>query len=97
VIYVLEGRLRVRLADAVHAASAGSFIFIPKGVSHTWQNAGDEWARLLVLFTPASPGMERFFDRAARAPDGTPAAEAFARFAPGTGMELLGPPLAPVP
>ena len=94
VIYVLEGRLRVRLEDAIHAAPAGSFVFFPRGVPHTWQNSGDEPVRLLVLFTPASPGMERFFDRAAEVPDGTPAADAFNRFAPGTGMEVLGPPLA---
>jgi quercetin dioxygenase-like cupin family protein/ketosteroid isomerase-like protein len=94
VIYVLEGRLRVRLEDAIHAAPAGSFVFFPRGVPHTWQNSDDEPVRLLVLFTPASPGMERFFDRAAEAPDGTPAADAFNRFAPGTGMEVLGPPLA---
>jgi quercetin dioxygenase-like cupin family protein len=44
-IYVLEGRLRFRLAGALRDAPAGSFIFIPKGVAHTWQNADDRTAR----------------------------------------------------
>ncbi len=47
-IYVLEGRLRVRLEEAVREAPAGSFVFIPKGVSHTWKNAGDGAARFPV-------------------------------------------------
>ncbi len=94
VLYVLEGRLRVRLESAFHTAPAGSFVFFPRGVPHSWQNSGDEPARLLVLFTPAAPGMERFFERAAELPDGTRAADAFNRFATDAGMEVLGPALA---
>ena len=54
-----QGRLRVRLEETIHEAPAGSFVFIPKGVPHTWQNAGDDPARILVVFTPAAAGMER--------------------------------------
>ena len=93
-MYVLEGRLRFRLDEDLHDAPAGSFVFIPKGLTHTWQNAGEEPARLLVGFTPASPGMEGFFERAAQLPDATRLAEAFRDFAGEAGMEVLGPPLA---
>lgn len=93
-IYVLQGRLRVRLEETLHDAPSGSFVFIPSGVPHTWQNAGDELARLLVMFTPAAPGMEQFFERSAGLVDSTPAADAFKRFAGDAGMEVLGPPLA---
>jgi quercetin dioxygenase-like cupin family protein len=51
-MYVLEGRLRFRLDENDHTAPAGSFVFIPRGVPHTWQNAGDGHARILFLFTP---------------------------------------------
>jgi len=62
-LYVLEGRLRVRLDGHDHTAAAGAFTFIPRGVPHTWQNEGNDHARMLIVFTPGSPGMERFFER----------------------------------
>jgi quercetin dioxygenase-like cupin family protein len=93
-IYVLGGRLRVRLKDAVHEAPAGSFVFIPSGFPHAWQNAGETPARFLVVFTPAAPGMEQFFERAAELPADTRAAGAFGDFAGEAGMTVLGPPLA---
>jgi quercetin dioxygenase-like cupin family protein len=92
-IYVLRGTLRVRLAEDVHEAPAGSFVFMPHGVPHAWQNVSEEPARLLVLFTPAAKGLERFFERAAELPDDTRAG-AFGTFAGDAGMEVLGPPLA---
>jgi quercetin dioxygenase-like cupin family protein len=93
VIYMLAGRLRVRLEETIHEAPAGSFVFIPKGITHTWQNAGDDQARLLVLFAPAAAGMEQFFERSAELADDTRAADAFEKFASDAGMEVLGPPL----
>jgi quercetin dioxygenase-like cupin family protein len=94
VLYVLHGELRVRLEAAIHKAPAGSFVFIPRGVPHTWQNAGDHEASLFVLFTPAAAGMERFFERSAELADDARAADAFKKFASDAGMEVLGPPLA---
>ena len=93
-IYVLAGRLRVRLEETIHEAPAGSFVFIPRGATHTWQNAGDDPARLLVIFAPAAAGMERFFERSAELTGDTRADEAFKKFASDAGMEVLGPPLA---
>ena len=95
-MYVLEGRLRFRLDGADHSAAAGSSVFIPRGVPHTWQSAGDGPARILFVFTPASPGMERFFERSAELPADTRMADAFDTFARDAGMEVLGPPLAPI-
>jgi hypothetical protein len=90
---VLEGRLRFRLDETDHPAPAGSLVLIPRGVPHTWQNPGDGQARILFGFTPASPGMERFFERAAELSDETRLAEAFREFAGDAGMQVLGPPL----
>jgi quercetin dioxygenase-like cupin family protein len=94
VIYVLEGRLRVRLEETVLEAPAGSFVFLPNGAPHTWQNVSETLTRILVEFTPAAPGMERFFERAAELPADTPTAAAFATLAEDAGMVVLGPPLA---
>jgi quercetin dioxygenase-like cupin family protein len=93
-MYVLEGRLRFRLDETDHAAPAGSFVFIPTGLPHTWQNAGDGHARILFVFTPGSPGMERFFERSAELPEQTRMADAFKTLASDAGMKVLGPPLA---
>jgi quercetin dioxygenase-like cupin family protein len=93
-LYVLQGRLHVRLGATIHEATAGSFVFIPRGVPHAWQNAGDDAARFLVLFAPAAAGMERFFERSADLGEAPQAGVAFKRFARDAGMQVLGPPLA---
>lgn len=94
VIYVVQGRLRVRLGASTHEAPAGSFVFFPRGVPHTWQNGGYDTARFLALFTPATAGMEQFFERSAKLGEAERAADAFKRFASDAGMEVLGPPMA---
>jgi quercetin dioxygenase-like cupin family protein len=94
VIYVLEGQLRFKLDETVQDASAGSFVYIPRGMTHVWQNSGDDPARFLIFFTPAAPGMEQFFERSAGLGADLSAAEAFKRFAGDAGMEVLGPPMA---
>ena len=83
----------VRLGETIQEAPAGSFVFIPRDVPHTWQNSGDTSGRLLALFTPASHGMEEFFQRFAATTTAS-VADAFAKLAPGAGMRVLGPPLA---
>ena len=64
--YVLEGELRFKLGDTMQAAPAGSFVFVPRGTVHAFQNVGPGPARILVIFTPA--GMEPFFERFAELP-----------------------------
>ena len=90
--YVLEGELRFRLDQELHDAPAGSFIFVPRGTPHCFQNSGEQDARILVMFTPA--GMERFFDRFAALGAGPPDPGAFKSIGGEVGMEVLGPPLA---
>lgn len=92
-IYFLEGHFRVKLEGAVHDAPAGSFMFIQKGTPHSWQNIGDTPGRLFVIFTPAAPGMERFFAEFSEV-DPNAAAEGFATLGPEAGMKLVGPPMA---
>jgi quercetin dioxygenase-like cupin family protein len=85
VLYVLEGDFRFQLGDDVHEAPPGSVMYVPSGVPHCFQNAGDSPGRLLVFFTPS--GMERFFGLT----DGDRAA--FEAAAAQVGMEVVGPPL----
>ncbi len=90
--YVLAGQLRFRLGAEIRTAPAGSFVFVPRGTPHCFQNVGDDPARILVMFNPS--GMERFFDRFAQLGDGPADPEAFERIGAEVGMEVVGPPLA---
>jgi quercetin dioxygenase-like cupin family protein len=93
-IYVLEGRLRIRLVETIHETPAGAFVFIPKGLPHTWQAVGAAEARFVFAFAPAAPGMERFFERSGELQAETRLVDAFERFAVDAGMQVIGPPLA---
>jgi uncharacterized RmlC-like cupin family protein len=76
--------------EALETAPAGSFVFVPRGTPHNFQNVGSDAARILVMFTPA--GMERFFERFAE-PSDEPAPERFAGIGREVSMEVVGPPL----
>jgi hypothetical protein len=81
--------------DELIQAPPGSFVFIPKGTPHTWQNVGDAPARFFVAVMPAATAFERFFLTYARLPAHECGPEAFARLANETqALEVLGPPLA---
>lgn len=92
-LYTIEGSMRVRLDDDVVEAPAGTFVFLPRGLPHTWQNAGDAPARLLAAFVPGGPGMESFFRESARFAGEASAGEVFQGVGSGGEMELVGPPL----
>jgi quercetin dioxygenase-like cupin family protein/ketosteroid isomerase-like protein len=93
VLYVVEGTIRFQLGDETRETQAGGFAFIPRGLPHAWQNVGTESARVMFLFTPASPGMERFFSAFAEVPENGEVMEAFARLGREAGMHVVGPPL----
>jgi quercetin dioxygenase-like cupin family protein len=57
--YILSGQLEVAADDEVVDATAGTFIWLPKGVPHRFHNPTDEISRMLLLFSPA--GFERLF------------------------------------
>ncbi len=52
--------MRFKLAGELETGGVGSFVFVPRGAPHKFQNVGDEPARILIHFTPS--GMEQFFD-----------------------------------
>ena len=60
VFYVLEGEMTFLIAGQTHVVGAGAFVFIPRGVAHTFWNASTAPARQLTVFTPA--GIEDYFD-----------------------------------
>lgn len=48
--HVLEGTLRFRLGDRQVDATAGTTVFVPAGVPHTYEAVGT--ARYLIILTP---------------------------------------------
>lgn len=90
--YVLDGTLRFKLGDQIRSAPAGAFVYVPPRTPHCFQNIGETPARILVLFSPA--GMEAFFELFARLPPGPVDPRVFAELGAGSGMTVLGPPLA---
>jgi mannose-6-phosphate isomerase-like protein (cupin superfamily) len=89
--YVLTGHFRFRADDELLDAPAGSFVFVPRGTRHCFQNISDEDARILVLFTPS--GMERFFEEHAKVPAGPVDPELYRAIANANWMDVAGPPL----
>jgi mannose-6-phosphate isomerase-like protein (cupin superfamily) len=98
--YVLEGTVTMRCGDRTFLATAGSFVFLPRGVPHTFVVEGDKPARMLTLMTPG--GGEAFFAAAGRPaereglpPAGPPDIAALKRAAVEYESEIVGPPMTP--
>lgn len=57
--FVVEGTLTFRAGEETIKAEAGSFLFIPSGVVHTFSNRSDAPARCVNAYVPG--GIEGFF------------------------------------
>lgn len=60
VFYVLEGEMTFLIDGRTSTAPAGSFVFVPRGILHTFWNESAAPARQLTVFTPA--GIEAYFE-----------------------------------
>jgi quercetin dioxygenase-like cupin family protein len=97
--YVLAGDFLFEVGGEQHSLPTGGSIWLPRDIPHCWGNAGTTSGKLLLLCHPG--GFEKFFDEAAQGPPLTSQDSAdlhklhalHAKY----GMELLGPPLFPVP
>ena len=50
--YVLKGNFKVKLGEQITDAPVGTVMFVPRGVPHTFQNAGNEPGEFLVGVIP---------------------------------------------
>lgn len=96
--YITEGELTFWVDGNVIDAPAGSFVYGPRGVPHTFTVASPE-ARFIVVTEPA--GFEKFVRALAEPaatltlpppPDAPPNPEALAAAAAEYGVEIIGPP-----
>jgi mannose-6-phosphate isomerase-like protein (cupin superfamily) len=56
--FVLDGLVSVTVEGAELAVEPGGFVLVPRGTAHTFGNAGESEARLLVIHAPA---MDAYF------------------------------------
>ena len=96
---MLEGELEFMVGDGTVSAPAGSFVYAPRGIAHTYRNAGTIPARYVVMIQPA--GLEKFFEEVSdpaedpSAPPPVHGQEVIERImaaAPKYGLEILPPP-----
>lgn len=53
--WVLEGTLTVRCGERTFGAGPGSYVFLPRGIPHTFVVEGDSPARIVSISTPGRP------------------------------------------
>jgi quercetin dioxygenase-like cupin family protein len=80
--YVLTGVVDFVCEGERFRAERGSFVYLPRGMPHSFLGVSDEAARVLVLMVPA--GLEQAF--------GDP--ERFGEVFERRNVEIVGPPLA---
>jgi quercetin dioxygenase-like cupin family protein len=80
--YLLEGDVTFHVGGQDHQGHAGSFVFFPRAIPHTFTVQGPS-ARMLLLNAPG--GFERMFELAPQTPE--EAAAALARY----GAQIVGP------
>lgn len=87
--YVLEGEIGALIGGQEVQAGPGTFVLKPRGVPHTFWNAGPGPARFLEVISPA--GFEAYFeelDRLFGAMDGQPDPAQIVQLADAYGMEM---------
>jgi len=96
--YVLDGHMTFYVDDEVFAAPAGSFVYAPMGLPHTF-TVDQEPTRVLVLASPA--GFEHFALELGEPAEGdvppetlaVPSPEVLGPVAERYGIEVVGPPV----
>jgi mannose-6-phosphate isomerase-like protein (cupin superfamily) len=88
--YVLEGTYLVYTDDRQDLCPPGSFVYVPRGVPHTFTVTSGGAGRKLNLFAPAA--MVGFFEALSRAvANGEATPDLLDRIAEEQDMEILGP------
>jgi quercetin 2,3-dioxygenase len=97
--YILAGDFLFEVGGKQYSLTTGASIWLPRDIPHCWGNSGTSNGKLILLCEPG--GFEKFFEEAAQVPplasqDPADLQKLHALHAK-YGMELLGPPLFPIP
>src|SRR4051794_25045701 len=60
--HVLQGTVTIQVGGKTLHASPGDFVYLPRGIEHSFKNTGNVDAKFLLVVTPA--GLEKFFEEA---------------------------------
>ena len=94
-VYVIEGVLTAEVGEQRFEVGPGAFLWMPRGLPHTFANLGDEPVRSLGLINPS--GFEQFFGEMAEyiaSTDGKPDPEVILQLNQRYGVyPAEGPPL----
>ena len=92
-LYVVSGTLLTQLGEQRSEAGAGTFVWMPRGVGHTFSNAGPDPVRVLAIAVPG--GLEEMFAEQAAylaSLQGPPDPDVLADIGARHGATTLGPP-----
>jgi len=89
--YVLSGEFLFRPGNEEFTLSAGSGIWLPRGLPHVWANTATTEGKLILMCQPG--GFEKFFDEMGNVPIDKKSPEVMKALMAKYGMELLGPPI----
>lgn len=88
--FVLEGEYLMYVEDQQTLCPPGTFVYVPRGVPHTFKVVSDGPGKKLNLFAPAA--MTEFFEKLAAAEaSGSATPELLEQIATESHMEVLGP------
>jgi quercetin dioxygenase-like cupin family protein len=95
--YILEGELEFVVGERNISATAGSVVYGPRGVRHSFRNVGSTPSRMAVIITPA--GLGKFFEEVGEPvtdpsspPEGSPDIGRLVAVARMYGIEIPAPP-----
>ena len=89
--YVLAGKFKFRVGHKTEEVGDGGFVFIPKGLVHTYKNVGQSGGRLFGFVVPS--GLERFYQAQARLGPGQMTPEKYRELGRAYDMDVIGDPL----
>jgi len=90
--YILEGELSFQIGERTAIASAGTFVFAPRGIVHKFSNPSSKPVKALVIASPA--GFEKALEEMAQiAPRGDqpPDVQKLIAIADRFGVKIVGP------
>jgi mannose-6-phosphate isomerase-like protein (cupin superfamily) len=90
--YILEGELSFQIGERTAIASAGTFVFAPRGIVHKFSNPSSKPVKALVIASPA--GFEKALEEMAQiAPGGDqpPDLQKLIAIADRFGVKIVGP------
>ncbi len=89
--YILRGEFRFEIGSQIASALEGTFLFVPRGVRHTYKNIGDESGRIFFWFSPAAK-MVSYFEELAKLPPGPPEHDSLDEIAGRHAVEIVREP-----